>query len=298
MSGDQESRLTLPVRSDIDIDARAHRIRAEQRIPEFPGVVFVAEYPADQELSIAQLALELARLRYELDQILFADPEELDAILEGLHQDHPVTEWGRRVEGRLDTLEARPTRPPTHHHHPAPPAGLSYRYTEIAGRVLVKIEAPDYSGDPVDAVDHAAGAPVVRLLAPEVLDAMAAAAYRHVVMAIPEDRERSIRAGLIEALAAANIVVPVPPVVTSEPAETSEDLGREWARSNEALRDVLLLVEVDVPMETIEGWNYPDALAAFLWATAVHASASDDESVSVPERPAFLPEQGGFRRGD
>ena len=55
----------------------------------------------------------------------------------------------------------------------------------------------------------------------------------------------------------------------------------------EVLRDLLLLVQEDVTVETIEGWTEPQRAAVRAWAGALHLRASDND-VDVPARPAFL----------
>jgi hypothetical protein len=53
------------------------------------------------------------------------------------------------------------------------------------------------------------------------------------------------------------------------------------------LRDLLLLADVDVPLETIEIWTNEERQAAEKWAASVHLAASDND-VEVGAKPDFL----------
>jgi hypothetical protein len=57
--------------------------------------------------------------------------------------------------------------------------------------------------------------------------------------------------------------------------------------------DLLALVCVSVPQEQVEGWTEEQRQQAARWAVAVHLSASDNDDVEVPPRPAFLDEVSG-----
>lgn len=65
-------------------------------------------------------------------------------------------------------------------------------------------------------------------------------------------------------------------------AESSADLA-----SPSTLQDLLLLVDVDVPIGGIVGWTDDQMRAAEKWAGRVHLSASDNP-VRVPPMPEFL----------
>jgi hypothetical protein len=53
------------------------------------------------------------------------------------------------------------------------------------------------------------------------------------------------------------------------------------------LRDLLLLADVDVSLETIETWTNEERQAAEKWAASVYLSASDND-IEVGTRPGFL----------
>lgn len=53
------------------------------------------------------------------------------------------------------------------------------------------------------------------------------------------------------------------------------------------LRDLLLLVGVDVSLEVVEMWTYAERQAAEKWAASVHLAASDND-VEVGAKPDFL----------
>lgn len=57
-------------------------------------------------------------------------------------------------------------------------------------------------------------------------------------------------------------------------------------------RDLLLMVDVDVPVETIQSWTPRQVEQAEQWAAAVYTSASDLMGVRIPPRPSFLPTDG------
>jgi hypothetical protein len=64
--------------------------------------------------------------------------------------------------------------------------------------------------------------------------------------------------------------------------ETQEDLGD---LDDDALKDLLCLVDVDVPLEVVRGWSPLDRALVEEWASAVHLSASDNDDVKVPAMP-------------
>jgi hypothetical protein len=55
------------------------------------------------------------------------------------------------------------------------------------------------------------------------------------------------------------------------------------------IRDILLLVDVDVPVETIMGWTCQQRDLAEDWAAAQHLVASDNDDIEIPPKPDFLP---------
>lgn len=56
------------------------------------------------------------------------------------------------------------------------------------------------------------------------------------------------------------------------------------------IRDLLLVVGVDVTQEAIQSWTPAQRAEAENWAARTHVNASDHDDVTVPERPAFLAE--------
>lgn len=57
--------------------------------------------------------------------------------------------------------------------------------------------------------------------------------------------------------------------------------------------DFLSLVDVSVTAEQAAGWTRAQRKQAVQWAAATHLSASDNDDVEVPPRPAFLDEVSG-----
>lgn len=57
--------------------------------------------------------------------------------------------------------------------------------------------------------------------------------------------------------------------------------------------DFLGLVDVSVNVEQAAGWTRAQRKQAVQWAAATHLSASDNDDVEVPPRPAFLPGVSG-----
>lgn len=62
---------------------------------------------------------------------------------------------------------------------------------------------------------------------------------------------------------------------------------------DETLKDLLSLVGVDCPLETIACWTVEQKDQAAEWAASVHLQASDNDDVEVPPRPNFLTGYGG-----
>jgi hypothetical protein len=56
------------------------------------------------------------------------------------------------------------------------------------------------------------------------------------------------------------------------------------------VRDLLLLVSVEVAAEIIRGWSDLQREIAGDWALRSHLRASDNNTVRVPEKPDFIPE--------
>lgn len=71
--------------------------------------------------------------------------------------------------------------------------------------------------------------------------------------------------------------------------------NREIPRTG-VLRDLLLLVGVQVSKETIKRWSDHQKRKATEWASLVHLAASDND-VEIPNRPEFLPAEGDDYRG-
>lgn len=69
-----------------------------------------------------------------------------------------------------------------------------------------------------------------------------------------------------------------------EKQETDDDVRQ----SSAIIRDMLLLVDIDVPVEMIMTWTCQQRDQAEDWAAAVHLEASDND-VKVPSKPEFLP---------
>ncbi len=63
--------------------------------------------------------------------------------------------------------------------------------------------------------------------------------------------------------------------------------SRQLHERNEIIRDLLLLVDRDVPLEVIQGWHWSTGELVSDWATAAHLAASDND-VPVPLEPLCL----------
>lgn len=63
----------------------------------------------------------------------------------------------------------------------------------------------------------------------------------------------------------------------------------DYFRPN-VVRDLLLLVSVEVTPALVEGWSEEQRKAAGNWALRVHLKASDNNTVRVPEKPSFVPD--------
>jgi hypothetical protein len=58
------------------------------------------------------------------------------------------------------------------------------------------------------------------------------------------------------------------------------------------VRDVLLLVQVTVPLGTVESWTRFERLLAYDWAMREHLAASDHPASLRRDRPSFIPAPG------
>jgi hypothetical protein len=58
--------------------------------------------------------------------------------------------------------------------------------------------------------------------------------------------------------------------------------------TDDQLRDLLLLVDRDVPIDAIRQWTSSERAAAERWAGAAHLSASDHDDINVPPEPACV----------
>lgn len=67
---------------------------------------------------------------------------------------------------------------------------------------------------------------------------------------------------------------------------------RPWQRDNDALFDVLEIVDVHVPPEDIAKWTDEQVQLVEAWAGAVHFAAADNDDVEVPPKPEFLQQYG------
>lgn len=74
-----------------------------------------------------------------------------------------------------------------------------------------------------------------------------------------------------------------------QPPSEGNESPEGWKRDDEATRDLLSLVDVDVSLEEIGMWSDSMVRYAEDWAEAVHLRASDNDDVKVPRRPNWLP---------
>lgn len=56
------------------------------------------------------------------------------------------------------------------------------------------------------------------------------------------------------------------------------------------VRELLLLVSVDVPLADVQSWTNSQRIVAGDWALRTHLRASDNNTVRVPEKPSFIPD--------
>lgn len=82
------------------------------------------------------------------------------------------------------------------------------------------------------------------------------------------------------------------PHLDDEDVEDCAECGRriDWERDNESTWFALELVSetADITEAAIAGWTDEECFDAEAYAAALHARASDNDDVEVPERPAFL----------
>ena len=79
-------------------------------------------------------------------------------------------------------------------------------------------------------------------------------------------------------------------VVSSTPY-VDEDFEQEMMEYTEeayVVRDLLSLVDMEVPLEIIETWSDEDISAVAFWAGAAHLKASDNHDVKIPKMPKVL----------
>lgn len=93
----------------------------------------------------------------------------------------------------------------------------------------------------------------------------------------------------------------------TDPADQSREPDAEWRDDPEGgahlvlnrvyyadptrVFNALLLTDADIDEATVAGWSDAERRAAAEWALSVHFSASDNDEVIVPPRPAFIPER-------
>jgi hypothetical protein len=62
----------------------------------------------------------------------------------------------------------------------------------------------------------------------------------------------------------------------------------EYTEEAYVIRDLLSLVDMEVPLEIIETWSDKDISAVAFWAGAAHLKASDNHDVKIPKMPKVL----------
>lgn len=79
------------------------------------------------------------------------------------------------------------------------------------------------------------------------------------------------------------------PFVPRERRYHSPKMPKKWpaTRKDQAISDLLGMVEVDAAVDVVVKWSDEEAFAAMHWAWKSHLRASDN-IVKVPPMPAFL----------
>jgi hypothetical protein len=69
-----------------------------------------------------------------------------------------------------------------------------------------------------------------------------------------------------------------------------------WPRNDHTTMLRLMLAGVTVDEATIATWTDDQCREADVWSCSVHLSASDDDDIRVPSKPAFLPSLAGGKK--
>lgn len=67
-----------------------------------------------------------------------------------------------------------------------------------------------------------------------------------------------------------------------------------WPRNDHATSLRLMMASITVDEATIATWSDDQCREADVWACSVHLSASDNDDIQVPSKPAFLPDYNKF----